>query len=103
MAGTPVTLTLYNPETNEAIKTYSRGFIPWKLVKRSVQLMKTLDAENLTEADVDALGSLVCEVFGNQFTLEQLNDGADVSEMMTCVSAIMGKLQGSSLNPTKPG
>ena len=62
MAGTPITLTLYDPETNEAIKNYTRGFVPWRLVKRSVQLMKTLDANNLTEADVDSLGELVCDI-----------------------------------------
>lgn len=103
MAGKPIEITLYDPETNEVIKTYVRGFLPWKLVKRAIQLMKSFDADTMTEEDVDKIAQLVVEVFGNQFTLEQLNDGADVSEMITCLNAIVSKLSGGSLNPTSPG
>lgn len=96
-------ITLYD-EDSEPIKTYSRGFVPWRLLKKAVKLSNTMNAENLNEEALDDLAGLVCEVFGNQFSIEELNDQADVSEMMTVLTAIVGAA-GKSVagNPTTPG
>jgi len=96
-------ITLYDDDS-EPIKTYSRGFVPWRLLKKAVKLSNTLDAESLKEEDLDNLAGLVCEVFGNQFSIEELNDQADVSEMMTVLTAIVGAAGKSFAgNPTIPG
>lgn len=95
-------VTLYDND-NEPVKTFTRTFVPWKLLKRAVRLMKTLNVEELSEADVDELAALVVDVFGNQFTADELNDGADVGEMMTVLEAIMVSAQGSLPNPAPLG
>ena len=100
---TPMVITLYDPETDEIKATYSRMFVPWKLLKLAVRLAKTLDAQNMTEEDVDSLAGLVVEVFGNRFSIQDLSDGADVGEMMTVLNTIIAKARGAMPNPTPPG
>jgi hypothetical protein len=102
----PLKLTLYDPKTNEVRKEFVRSFVPWRLLKKAIQLSKSLanlDENNLTEEDVDSIASLVVDAFSDQFTLAELNDGADLAEMMTVMKAIVSKAQGITPNPTPPG
>lgn len=97
-------ITLYDPETNEPKATYSRMFVPWKLLKVAVRLAKTLDTSNITEDDADALAGLVVEAFGNKFSVEDLNEGSDIGEMITVMNMIIGRARGvMTANPTQPG
>ncbi len=98
-------ITLYSPD-NEVKATFSRGFVPWRLLKQAVKLTKNLkgkDATDLEEDDVDALASLVVEAFGNQFSVQDLNDGADIGEMTTVLNTIVQNAAGAiGANPTRP-
>ncbi len=101
--GTPgkrIALNLYGAD-DKPIATHVRLFVPWKLLKIAVRLMKHLDQDHLTEADVDSIADLVVEVFGNKFTVKDIDDGADISEMMMAINAIISKATGPS-NPTFP-
>jgi hypothetical protein len=103
MAGSPIQITLYD-EDSEPKKTYSRSFVPWRLLKAAIRLAKDLDQADLGEEDVDALADLVVETFGGKFSVEELNDGADIGEMMTVLEAIISRAQGFVPgNPTLPG
>lgn len=102
----PLKLTLYDPETSEELKTYTRSFIPWKLLKTAVRLSKSLgniEQENLDEDDIDSIACLVVDAFGGQFTLDALNDGADLGEMISVMQAIVSRAAGVLPNPPKPG
>lgn len=95
-------ITLYDPETNEAVKEFTRTFVPWKLLKRAVKLSKNLeklDIANLDESIVDELGALVVDAFGSQFTMDQLENGADIGEMMNVLVAIIASTGGNVPNP----
>ncbi len=103
MNQTPMQITLYGPDDDVKAK-YTRPFVPWKLLKAAVRLAKKLGGtgpNNLTEDDVDELARLVVEVFGNKFTVDELNEGADVSEMIAVLNTIIAKASGG-LNPTPP-
>lgn len=103
---TPLKITLYDPETNEVVKEFVRSFVPWRLLKKAIRLSKTLNNINeadLKEEDVDAIASLVVDAFGDQFTVEQLNDGADLTEMIVVMTGIVSRAQGVSVNPPPPG
>lgn len=101
---TPLRITLYDPETNEERETHTRMFVPWKLLKASVRLSKNLNANDITEDDADALAGLVVEAFGNKFSIEDLNEGSDIGEMITVMNQIIGRARGSMAgNPTPPG
>ena len=105
--GTPIQLTLYDPETNEPRETFSRGFVPWGILKAAMKLQH-LDQESLTDADIDAINSLVVEFYGNQFTVQELESQATLSEVFSVLTAIMSRLEGDlpglgGANPTLPG
>lgn len=100
---TPLVITLYDPETNEEKATFSRAFVPYKLLKAAIRLSKAIKPEDLNEDDADALASLVVEVFGNKFSVEDLNECSDITEMVTVLNMIMAKARGLMPNPTPPG
>jgi hypothetical protein len=103
MPGTPLTITLYD-ENDEIKATYSRAFVPWRILKAAVRLAKSFDVNNMSEDDVDALAALVVEAFGNRFSVEDLNNGADVTEMVAVLQMIINKARGFlPTNPTPPG
>jgi len=97
-------ITLYDPKTDEIKGTYTRVFVPWKLLKQAVKLAKGLKPEEMDEQQVDSLAGLVVEVFGNKFSVEDLNEGADVSEMIAVLNTIVARAGGAiSTNPPPPG
>lgn len=100
---TPMTITIYDPETDEVKSTHTRLFVPWRLLKAAIRLAKSMDVENMSEDDVDALAALVVESFGNRFSVADLNDGADISEMVSVLNTIIAKARGGLGNPTLPG
>lgn len=100
--GTPMIIHFYGQD-NEVEKQFTRSFVPWKLLKEAVRISKTLDQENLGEKDVDELAGLVVAVFGDQFTVEEVNNQADVAEMVAVLNQIVATAGGGLENPTKPG
>lgn len=108
MAGTPIVLTLYDPETDEPKKTFRRSFVPWKLLKEAIRIatiVRPQKGEDIeyTEEMVDQIAGLVISVFGNQFTLADLDDGADVTELIAVFNQIVAKAQGIQVNPPPAG
>ena len=86
-----IELTLYDPETNAAIKTYTRSFVPWGILKHAIRLEKSIDMDNLSEEDMDSLASLVVAVFGDQFTVQDVTKGADLGEMATVMMDVISR------------
>jgi hypothetical protein len=99
----PMRITLYDPETDEVKQEFTRMFVPWKLLKLAVRMAKSMDMENMTEEDIDTLSGLVVEVFGNRFSVADLDGGADVGEMVTVLNTIIGRARGIGANPTPGG
>ncbi len=101
-----IKLTLYNPENNEIRSEHTRAFIPWKILKRSVRLMKQLkgkDPNDLEEAVIDELSVLVADVFNNAISVHDLEEFSDVSEMISIIQTIISRANGILPNPTPPG
>ena len=98
---TPMVIHLYD-KNDEEVAVFSRSFIPWKVLKKAVKLIKQIDQEDLTEEDINLIASLITEVFGDQFTVEQLDEGADLGEMLSVLQNVIARTNGISLNPTPP-
>ena len=98
-------ITLYDPETDAVLKTYSRSFVPWRILKAAIRLQTVVadSAGGMRPDDLDQIAGLVVETFGNQFSIEDLNNGADVQEMMTVLQVVIARAHGLSTNPTPPG
>ncbi len=98
----PIVLNLYNPETQEIEKPYSINFIPWKMLKQAIRLNKTLGSKKIDEyeeTDLDEISNFVISVYGDGLTVEKLDSGCDVTEMMSVIQAIVSRARGI-MNPT---
>jgi len=112
----PIQITLYDPETQEAEHEYKQNVITFAMLAGAVQLQEALSdipekkrrwwwqkPINKEQAQINALLALVVEFFGNQFTVKELREGADVGEVMAVLTAIIARAGTIvSANPTNP-
>lgn len=102
MIGTPIKITLYTSE-GEVKQEYSCSLIPWGILKKAIALTKGIDQANIAEQDLDAIAQLVVDVFGKQFSIADLDTGADIGEMMSVLQAVVSRASGLvQANPTPP-
>lgn len=121
----PIKLTLYDADDAE-VATYERNRIPWGILKKAIALqtkVKQTDTkeearqwwriwkkdENTTteEAQILAISQFVVELFERKFTVRQLEEGADVSEVMSVFRAVLARANQAVnstgvANPQKP-
>jgi len=112
----PIKITLYDPKTQEPTKEYGQRVITFAMLTAAVQLQEAL--QDLPEKkrrwwwqkpispekkQIDALLELVTNFFNDQFTVEGLRKGADVSEVMAVLKAIVARAGTiATANPTFP-
>lgn len=96
-----ISITLYGLE-NEEKATYSQHFIPWKMMKEAVKLTKKAekfdDVSKIDEETLDDISNFVVALFRGKFTKEELENGAETTEVITVMTAVVAKI--SSTNPT---
>jgi hypothetical protein len=64
-------LHLHGFKGEEKIR-FTASIVPWKLMKRAVKIYSTMKAGELTEENIQDLTSLVVDVFGNQFSVDDV-------------------------------
>lgn len=97
----PMVLHFYNQDS-EVEKTYTRTFVPWKILKEAAKL-STIDQKNISDQDVEAITNLMVTVFGGQFTAEDAETKADMQEMIAVLMQVMNAAKGGlKQNPTPP-
>lgn len=84
-------ITLYGVD-DEVKAEFSRSFVPWGILKKAAVLAPKLEAETVGEELIDGIAELVVEVFGKQFTVDDLNKGASVGEMMAVVKGLVSQV-----------
>jgi len=91
----PICLDFYD-ENNEIIAQHKCYIVKWKTLKKAIQLSKFKEDD---EGFVDAVSNLVCELYGNKFTLEELENGADKDQVMTVLQEILKTGNNQNPNP----
>ena len=88
----PIEITLYD-ENDEPIKTYSLSVVRWGLLKQAIKLSKSMNQKEaeIEEDAMDGITSFVCRLFGDKFTPKQLDDGADIAEIMSAFRAVVNR------------
>lgn len=99
--GAPMVIHLYDGD-GELTKTATQTFVPWKMLKTAAKLASTLNKDQPTEEDIDGITNLVVSVFQGKVSKEELEEGADLGEMMAVVQQIVATSNGIELNPTPP-
>lgn len=114
----PITLTLYDKD-DQPLKEYTRSVIPWGLLKKAVRLTDSFQEQpaakkrfgifpvsetvNAQERQMEAISQFVVDLFGNQFSVRQLEEGADMGEIMTVFQAVLQRASAVvKTNPTPP-
>ena len=108
---TPIKLTLYNPETNEVEREFSRAFVPTGNFTEMVKLLPLMDLKNPQIVDPDTAESiyaLISELFGGQITIDQIKQGTDLNEFLALFETIVARVKTETParaepNPTLPG
>jgi hypothetical protein len=101
----PIQITFYNPD--DSVKAeYSKLRIPLGLVDIALGLAES--KEQKTDRETwDAIKAFIVEVFGGQFTLDELNAGADLVDIMSVFAMVVAKVNNVSRffnpNPRRPG
>ena len=98
----PMVLHLYSDD-GEVEKTLTQTFVPWKILKVAVKMASVLDKDTPTEEDIDAIQNLVVATFKNKCSPEELEEKADLVEMMAVLRQIVATAKNINLNPTPPG
>ena len=122
----PLQITLYGPGDEEK-GTYTKQVVSWGLLKRAIRLSEEMNAaENQSQVTeptdwparfqrwlhrndrpisgeeqmIDRLSEFVVDVFDGQFTVKDLDDGAEISEIMAVMQSIVSRAK--TMVPTKP-
>ena len=93
---------LYDDE-GEVENTLTQTYVPWKILKTAVRLANVLNKEAPTEEDVDAIQNLIVATFKDKCSPEDLEEKADLVEMIAVLRQIVSTASNISLNPTPPG
>jgi hypothetical protein len=101
----PIKITFYNPD--DSVKAeYSKLRIPLGLVDVVLDLSENVEQKSDRET-WDAIKSFLVEAFGERFTLDELNAGADLGDILSVFNMIVAKIENASRsfnpNPRRPG
>jgi len=92
----PITLVLYD-ENNEVAKTLEVKIIPWGMLKKALGLSNSMSGESFGNETVDAISQFICDLFHGKVTVEELDSGADMLDMISVVKSILS--YAGELNP----
>jgi hypothetical protein len=101
----PIKITFYN--SDDSVKAeYSKLRIPLGLVDIALELAENQEPKSDRET-WETIKAFIVEVFGEQFTLDELNKGADLGDILSVFSMIVAKINNVSRsfnpNPIRPG
>lgn len=105
----PLKLTLYDPESGEVVAELTQVFIPTGIFGELAHMVKAIDLDHPEAIDAEAIESLyalVCELFGNRITIDQIKTGTDLGEFASLLTNVMARVgavmpQGGAPNPTQ--
>lgn len=83
-AHAPLKLMFYDPDTYDVIAEYICNFIPVRFLKLAIRLGKS--PVNINK---DTLEGLIVNLFGNQFSVDELRRGSEESDRMQVLQDIM--------------
>jgi len=76
-------------------KTYTPGFIYARMVRKTISLAKEVDFENLPPEEPDSLVDYVVELFGHQFTRDELYDWLASQDLLPTLSRYINEVVGA--------
>lgn len=78
--------------TRDKKEVFSSSEITGWMFRRSIYLKEKQENSTLDTSLLDEIGQFVCEVFNNQFTLQELYDGLEVNEILETFNNVLMKV-----------
>ena len=77
-------------------KTYVSGFISARMVRRTIEVSQGVDFDNISPEELDKLIDYIVELFGNQFTRDDVYDGLQSKDLIPtitkCINEVVGEI-----------
>ncbi|PRR78440.1 MULTISPECIES: phage tail assembly chaperone G [Clostridium] len=77
-------------------KTYTTGFISARMVRRTIEVSQGVDFDNISPEELDKLIDYIVELFGNQFTRDDVYDGLQSKDLIPtitkCINEVVGEM-----------
>ena len=83
-----ITLKGRDEKGDETSQRYTCSFIPWGVLKRTMRFAKLNEGTEVGVETLDEMCAIVVELFGHQFTAEELEAGAAISDVIDVFTAI---------------
>lgn len=81
-------------------RTYTTGFISARMVRRTIEISKSIQFENITPEEIDLLMDYIVDLYGRQFTRDDLYDGLASHELIPTftesIQEVVGNLSAST-------
>lgn len=81
-------------------KTYTVDFISARMLRRTIELSRTINFNDLSPEELDTLISFVVELFGKQFTVDDVYDGLPSRDLMptlnSCLSGVAAEVSSAT-------
>lgn len=82
-------------------KTFTAPFISARMFRRTIEITKQFNLENPDVDTVDAMVDYIVELFGKQFTRDELYDGLPARELVTTITRCVQEVSGQMTEATK--
>ena len=89
------TLTIKLNIDGEEKKFTTPQFIKGQLFRRAADIAELMENGEIGEQDLDALYSFVSDVFNNEFTIIEFEDGTDARDIIRTVYAVVNYVMGN--------
>ena len=82
-------------------KTYTTGFISARMVRRTIEVSQGVDFDNISPEELDKLIDYIVELFGNQFTRDDVYDGLASRDLIPTITKCINEVVGQMSDTTK--
>ncbi|NLU11037.1 MAG: hypothetical protein GXW90_08935 [Tepidanaerobacter acetatoxydans] len=97
----------YCIKINGKDKTYTAGFISARMVRRTIAVSQEINFDNILPEELDKLMDYIVELFGNQFSRDELYDGLASKDLIPtitkCINEVVGEVSSATAGEGKNG
>ncbi len=82
-------------------KTYTANFISARMVRRTIEISKDINFENISPEELDKFMDYITELFGGQFNRDELYDGLASQKLISTITGCINEVVGQVAEVTK--
>ncbi len=83
-------------------RTFTAPFISARMLRRTIEIGQQVDQSNIKPEDVDRMVDYIVELFGKQFTRDDVYDGLEARKLIPTIMACIQEVTGQLSEATEP-